>query len=102
MAGGKPLGEFEMAILAAYGGSISAEIKTRTGREASIGAIYTTLSRLEEKGLVVSRLGEATAQRGGRAKRYFRMTAAGVKAFERSIKLLNQMLEGLPGWSIQP
>lgn len=73
------IGEFEelvlLAILSqgenAYGVPIRQALEEATGRAVSIGSLYTTLSRLEEKGLVTSRIGEPTVQRGGRAKRYF-------------------------------
>jgi DNA-binding PadR family transcriptional regulator len=73
------IGEFEelvlLAILSqgdnAYGVPIRQALEGATGRNVSIGSLYTTLSRLEEKGFVASRTGESTAERGGRAKRYF-------------------------------
>ena len=77
------IGEFEelvlLAILSlreqAYGMKIGDAIEAATGRSVSVGALYTTLSRLEEKGLITSWMGEATAERGGRAKKYFRIEA---------------------------
>ena len=97
------LGAFEQVVLAAllhlrekaYGASIRREIDERTGRDVSLGAIYTTLERLEEKGLVSSRLGEATPERGGRAKRYFKIKAPGVKAFNEARMAMHRMCEGL-------
>ena len=79
------LGEFEYLLLSAsarlgeeaYGAAIRAEIETATGRPCSIGALYTTLDRLQEKGLVVTWMGDPTPQRGGRPKRRVRVTAAG-------------------------
>ena len=79
------LGDFEHLVLLAllrlgqpsYGVPILDEIAARTGRAPSQPAVYIALRRLESKGLVASRLGEATPQRGGRAKRYFTLTAAG-------------------------
>jgi len=79
------LGEFEYFILTvaatleenAYGAAIRAEIEQKTGRMCSIGALYTTIERLEKKGLLKTWMGEATAQRGGRAKRMVRVTAKG-------------------------
>ena len=90
------LGEFEYLLLTsaarlgddAYGASIRKEIESATGRTCSIGAIYTTLDRLEAKGLIKTRMGEATAQRGGRAKRLVRVNSDGVQeatAFYNSI-----------------
>ena len=75
MSKGDHLGEFELLVLSAllrlgddaYGVAIRAEIEERAGRNASIGAVYATLERLEKKGLIRSRMGEATPERGGRA-----------------------------------
>lgn len=77
------IGEFEelvlLAILSlreqAYGVKIGDAIEEATGRSVSVGALYTTLSRLEEKGLISSWMGEATPERGGRAKKYFKIEA---------------------------
>lgn len=82
------VGEFEYLILTAaaglgdkaYGAAIRAEIETATGRNCSIGALYTTIDRLESKGLIESWMGEATTERGGRAKRMVRLTAVGEAA----------------------
>src|SRR5580700_4633260 len=82
------LGEFEYLVLTAaarlaedaYGAAIRQEIEAATGRRCSIGALYTTLDRLEKKGLLKTWMGEATSQRGGRAKRMVRVTAKGVQA----------------------
>jgi PadR family transcriptional regulator PadR len=82
------LGEFEYLIVTsaaglgekAYGASIRDAIENATGRNCSIGALYTTVERLEAKGLVTTWMGEATSQRGGRAKRMVRVTAAGAQA----------------------
>src|SRR5437667_12714120 len=82
------LGEFEYLLLTAakrlgeeaYGGGSRQEIEGATGRRCSIGALYTTLDRLEAKGLLKTWMGEATPQRGGRAKRMVRVTAKGIQA----------------------
>ena len=82
------LGEFEYLLLTAaarlgedaYGAAIRQEIEGATKRRCSIGALYTTLDRLEAKGLIKTWMGEATAQRGGRAKRMVRVTAKGIQA----------------------
>lgn len=82
------LGEFEYLLLTAaarlgddaYGAAIREAIEAATGRRCSIGALYTTLDRLEKKGLLKTWMGEATPQRGGRAKRMVRVTAKGVLA----------------------
>ncbi len=81
------MGEFEYLLLTAaarlgedaYGAAIRQEIETSTGGRCSIGALYTTLDRLEAKGLVETWMGEATAKRGGRAKRMVRVTEKGVR-----------------------
>jgi PadR family transcriptional regulator len=75
----------------AYGVPIRREITKRTGRDRSYGAIYTTLDRLEAKGYVKSRIGEPTAVRGGRAKKYFRIEAPGIEALNRRQETIAQM-----------
>ncbi|HTQ96711.1 MAG TPA: PadR family transcriptional regulator [Candidatus Acidoferrum sp.] len=82
------LGEFEYLMITAaaalgdeaYGAAIREEIQNTTGRKCSIGALYTTIERLETKGLVKTWMGEATPQRGGRAKRMVQITPKGVQA----------------------
>ncbi len=104
MARGTHLGEFElMALLAlirlgedAYGVPICHEIEKRTGREAALGSVYAALERLEGRGLVTSRLGESTAVRGGRAKRYFRITAQGLREVRQTQRALVNLWSGLP------
>lgn len=81
------LGEFEYLLLTAaarlgddaYGAAIRAEIETTAARHCSIGALYTTLDRLEAKGLVKTWMGDPTPQRGGRPKRRVRVTAKGIE-----------------------
>lgn len=97
------LGEFEHVVLLAvlrldelaYGVTIRREIEARTKREVSIGAIYATLDRLEAKGYVRSRAGDPTPERGGRSKRFFRITAQGVSAVNRTHRALRSLTEGL-------
>jgi DNA-binding PadR family transcriptional regulator len=79
----------------AYGVTIRRELIERTGQEVSIGAVYTTLERLEGKGYVSSRVGNATPQRGGRAKRFFRLEARGADALATARELVTRMGEGL-------
>ena len=82
------LGEFEYLLITAaaglgdeaYGAAIREQIEGTTGRKCSIGALYTTIERLETKGLLQTWMGEATAERGGRAKRMVRVTPGGVEA----------------------
>jgi PadR family transcriptional regulator PadR len=97
------LGEFEQLVLLAilrlgdqaYGVAIRTEISERAGRTVAPGALYTALERLEDKGLVKSRLGDPTPQRGGRAKRFFTVTPTGVKALARAQHAFQRLLEGL-------
>ena len=97
------LGEFEQLVLLAlvrqghdaYGVSICQEIADRTGRDVSLGAVYKTLERLEDKGLVASRIGEPTPERGGRRKKHYRPLAAGVRALKQSLAALRSMTAGL-------
>jgi PadR family transcriptional regulator, regulatory protein PadR len=103
MATRESLGEFEhIVVLAllrleehAYGVTVRREIQGRTKREVSIGAVYATLERLETKGYVRSHRGAATPERGGRSKRFFRVTAKGVAAVNRTHRALESMSEGL-------
>ena len=97
------LGEFEQIVLlailrlgdSAYGVTIADEILECTGREPSRGALYTTLDRMETKGLVRSSMGGASQQRGGRPKRYFSLTRAGRAALVRAQAAYRRLLEGL-------
>jgi PadR family transcriptional regulator PadR len=103
MASTLQLGEFEQIVLLsilrlkddAYGVSIRSEIRKCTGRERAPGALYTTLDRLEEKGLVRSRMGDPTPERGGRPKRYFTVSATGLKAVTHAQRSYRRLLEGL-------
>jgi DNA-binding PadR family transcriptional regulator len=97
------LGEFEHIVLLAllrleeqaYGVPVRQEIQRRTKREVSIGAVYATLDRLETKGYVKSYRGDPTPERGGRSKRFFRVTGSGVAAVNRTQRVLQSMAEGL-------
>jgi PadR family transcriptional regulator PadR len=97
------LGEFEQIVLLAllrlgenaYGVPIRQEIQLRTKRAVSVGALYSTLDRLEAKGYVASWFAEPTPERGGRSKRYFRVEPLGLKAIKRSQRVLAVMLEGI-------
>lgn len=98
-----PLGEFEVVVLMAvlhragdaFGTSVCESIAARTGRTVSRGAVYVTLDRLEDKGLLASRLDDATPSRGGRRKRLFRVTPAGLRAVKRSVATIASMHDGL-------
>jgi len=103
MTGRDHLGEFEHVVILAvlrlgdraYGVTVRQEIEYRIKREVSIGAIYATLDRLEAKGYVKSQFGDPTPERGGRSKRFFRVSAKGVAAVNRTHRALQSMTEGL-------
>jgi DNA-binding PadR family transcriptional regulator len=103
MAQGQLLGPLEQVILlalvrlgpGAYGMSVRREIEARTGRDLSIGAVYATLERLEMKGYVSSSMGESTPERGGRAKRLFRVDSAGMRALRETHAAMRRMTAGL-------
>jgi PadR family transcriptional regulator PadR len=80
----------------AYGTTVRDEIEERTGREVSQGAVYTTLIRLEKKGLLRSRMSDPTPVRGGKAKRYFRITPEGRKGVEAARAAMDRLWDGLP------
>jgi DNA-binding PadR family transcriptional regulator len=84
----------------AYGVTVRREIESATGRDISIGAVYATLVRLESKGLIKSFTGEPTAERGGRAKRYFRMSAEGEGALRNTHDVIVKMSAGLKGLQV--
>jgi PadR family transcriptional regulator, regulatory protein PadR len=97
------LGEFEHVVLLAvlrlgdeaYGLTIRRELAEHAGRTVSAGAVYTALARMEQRGLVTSWLGEPTPERGGRAKRYYRVTAAGEQAVGRTQAALRSLTRNL-------
>jgi PadR family transcriptional regulator, regulatory protein PadR len=98
------LTDFELMILLsilrvgdeAYGVPIAREMETTGGRTVVLSAVYAALERLEENGLVSSSLGEPTPERGGRAKRFFRVTPAGLKSVRQARRALTQLWTGLP------
>jgi DNA-binding PadR family transcriptional regulator len=84
----------------AYGMAVRREIEERTGRRVSIGAVYATLERLESKGYASSCAGEPTPERGGRAKRFFRIESDGQRALRDSQDAIRRMMAGLKtDWS---
>jgi DNA-binding PadR family transcriptional regulator len=97
------LGELEQLVLLAvlqvgeeaYGVPVQQAIEHKARRALTLGTIYKTLSRLETKGLVGSRIGEPTAERGGRAKRFYSVTASGRRAIRQSLATLRRMSVGL-------
>jgi PadR family transcriptional regulator PadR len=98
------LGGFELLVLSAlmrlgdeaYGVPIADAIAESSGREVALGSVYVTLDRLSRKGLVSSRIGEPTAERGGRAKTYFRVTAKGLREVRQARQTLKALWDGSP------
>jgi PadR family transcriptional regulator, regulatory protein PadR len=103
MAKGETLGGFEQLTLMAlvrlkddaYGATIRRELAEKTGRDVNIGAVYATLDRLENKGLVTSFTGEPLAERGGRARRYFQLTPTGSAALQEAVRAMRGLLQGI-------
>ena len=99
------LGDFEQLVLLgvlrlgddAYGGSIRQEIHARSGRDVSINAVYTTLDRLETKGLLRSWTGDTTPQRGGRRRKFYALRAPGMAALRKAYQGIRSMADGLEG-----
>jgi DNA-binding PadR family transcriptional regulator len=97
------LGEFEQMVMLAllrlgpdaYGAAVCDAIEQRSGRGVSVSAVHTTLDRLEQKGLVESRVGDPTPQRGGKRKRHYEVAAVGLKALQASYRSLRNMTDGL-------
>jgi DNA-binding PadR family transcriptional regulator len=99
------LGDFEQLVLlgvarlelqeSAYGAAIRQEIHARSGRDVSINAVYTTLDRLESKGFLKSWVGEPTAQRGGRRRKFYALRPAGVAALRQAYRAFTAMAHGL-------
>ena len=106
MSKGDFLGEFEQRVLLAllrlgdnaYGMTVRQELEERAKRAVSIGAVYTTLERMEQKGYVSSRVADPTPERGGRAKRFFKIEGEGRAARKRSQEALAILTRGLPGF----
>lgn len=96
------LGEFEQMVLLAvlllreeaYGVTIRRELEERVGRSVTRGALYTTMERLEAKRYLTSRMGDPTPKRGGRSKRYFQITPAGVSALKASREAMEELWRG--------
>lgn len=103
MSKGRHLAEFEIYIMLAlarlgeeaYGVSIRQEIEERTGRPVSIGAVYATLGRLEEKGMVSHRVSDPLPVQGGRSRKYFDLTPPGRAALQHSTEMLVRMMQGV-------
>lgn len=103
MAKGDYLGEFEHVVLltllrlgdGAYGALIRSEIEAVTGRSPAIGAVHATLERMERKRFVSSWIGEPTAERGGKAKRHFKLEPQGMQVLKRTRSALERLQAGL-------
>ncbi|GAB3557533.1 PadR family transcriptional regulator [Spirosoma fluminis] len=103
------LGEFEEVVMLtvaildeeAYGVTVTQEIEQKTGRSVGFSTVHTTLQRLEEKGFLSSRMGGATAERGGRRKRFFTVTAAGRKALQEVKQVREELWSSLPPQTLQ-
>jgi PadR family transcriptional regulator, regulatory protein PadR len=99
------LGQLELMVLLAvirpakdaYGVFISREIAEKSGREVALASVYAALERLEKKGLVISSLGEPTAERGGKARTYFKPTSAGLREARDAHETLLRLSSGLSG-----
>jgi DNA-binding PadR family transcriptional regulator len=98
------LGELELMILLAvirlgddaYGVPIAKELLETTGRDVALGSVYAALDRLVQKELVSSTMGDPTPARGGRAKRYFRVTSRGLREAKMAKKALTNLWRGVP------
>jgi DNA-binding PadR family transcriptional regulator len=103
------LGEFELMLLLAviqlgdqaYGVPISHELERHRGRDVSVGSVYAALERLEAKGLVVSNLGDPTPERGGKAKRYFRITREGLRQVHETRSVLMRLWQTIPDLKLE-
>ena len=106
---GTNLGEFEELVLLtvgvlgkdAYGLAVKDDLSQRTGRNPSIGALHSALTRLEEKGYLNSKMEEATAERRGRRKRFYALTAAGVNALQAIHQQRSSMIQMIPNISLE-
>jgi PadR family transcriptional regulator, regulatory protein PadR len=103
------LGEFELLLLLAvihlgeeaYGVPISRELERHRGKEVSVGSVYAALERLEAKGLISSILGDPTPERGGKAKRFFRITREGLRQIHETRRLLTKLWQTIPDLRLQ-
>jgi len=109
MADRSYLGEFELMILLtviylgeeAYGVPISRELERQRRRVVSVGSVYAALERLESKGLVSSNLGDPTPERGGKAKRYFRVTKQGLRQVHETRRVLTRLWRTIPDFKLE-
>jgi PadR family transcriptional regulator, regulatory protein PadR len=98
------LGEFELMLLLtiiqlgeeAYGVPIARELERHRGREVAVGSVYAALERLESKCLIESSLGDPTPERGGKAKRYFKITKEGLRQVRETRRVLTSLWKTIP------
>ena len=103
------LGEFEEVVLLtvailgeeAYAVTVTQELEQKTGRSVGFSSVHTTLQRMEEKGFLSSKMGGATAERGGRRKRFFTVTAFGRKALQEVKQVREELWNALPPSTLQ-
>ncbi len=104
MANPNPISNFELMVMLAlirlgddaYGVPISEEIEAHSGHDVALGSVYAALERLHDRGMVTSSVGEPTAERGGRAKRYFKVTGKGMKVVQDTQRTLTRLWKGMP------
>ena len=98
------ISNFELMVLLAlirlgdeaYGVPISQEIEEHSGHGVALGSVYAALERLQDRGFVSSAVGEPTPERGGRAKKYFKITGKGMKVVQETQQTLTRLWKGLP------
>ena len=103
------LGEFELLLLLAvihlgeeaYGVPISRELERHRGKDVSMGSVYAALERLEAKGLISSSLGDPTPERGGKAKRFFRITREGLRQVHETRRVLTKLWQTIPNLKLE-
>jgi len=103
------LGEFELLLLLAvihlgeeaYGVPISRELERHRGKDVSVGSVYAALERLEAKGLISSSLGDPTPERGGKAKRFFRITREGLRQVHETRRVLTKLWQTIPDLKLE-
>ena len=106
---GSNLGEFEELVLLtiaalvsdAYSVAVCDELEKHTGRVAKLGVVHAVLNRLEEKGLVKSRMGESTSARGGKRKRYYEVTHTGKVALTKAREVRESLWNSIPGFNLE-
>jgi len=104
MANPNPVSNFELMVMLAlirlgdeaYGVPISREIEEHSGHDVALGSVYAALERLRDRGFVISSVGEPTPERGGRAKKYFKITGKGMRVVQETQQTLTRLWKGLP------